>query len=105
MTLIFANLTWKEEKNIVSRDDASYKSAESLCEKKGIKRPPSLMRSFWDNERLGYSSIFMMTMLRDLTNSHDSLNTASDIFVFVGPILFFLSLIQLLFCVLKSFFF
>ena len=30
------------------------------------------MRSFWDNERFELSSIFMMTMLRDLTNSHDS---------------------------------
>ena len=72
MTLIFANLTWKKYRIKRWCILQISRESQSLCEKKGIKRPPSLMRSFWDNERFELSSIFMMTMLRDLTNSHDS---------------------------------
>ena len=110
MTLIFANLTWKEEKKYrikrwcilqISRE------SQSLCEKKGIKRPPSLMRSFWDNERFELSSIFMMTMLAQCSEIWQihMIAWAAAIFVFVRPPILFFSLIQLPFCVLKSLFF
>ena len=62
------------------------------------------MRSFWDNERFELSSIFMMTMLRDLTNSHDS--SGSSHFCFCSSSYsFFFSHSTPVLCAQVSFFF